>query len=182
MRLRDRNESHSADDDLRLHRRTSSETEHSLRIDAPTPGLNLCRARTRTAINLPADVGRLHLGPLPPHGHGSAHKNHLRPAAPPRPSLCAQDAALSLNHLHTALPSPADDVLACAAEPHPSALLRSRCCPYFFLHPHPGNKPIYPTGRTKKVTTSDRTRISYFTALTSNHLCGSPQREPHTLD
>jgi hypothetical protein len=28
----------------------------------------------------------------------------------------------------------------------------------------------------------ERSRISYFTALTSNHLCGSPQREPHALD
>src|ERR1700682_2024338 len=135
MRLRDRKESHSADDDLRLHRRTSSQAEHSLRIDAPTPGLTLCRAPTRTAINPPADVGRLHLGPLLPHGHGSAHKNHLRPTGPPRPLRRAPDGGLSLNHLHTALPSPADDVLACAGEPHPSALLRSRCCPYFFLHP-----------------------------------------------
>jgi hypothetical protein len=28
----------------------------------------------------------------------------------------------------------------------------------------------------------ERSRISYLTALTSDHLCGSPQREPHALD
>ena len=59
---------------------------------------------------------------------------------------------------HTALPSPADDVPACADEPHLSDLLRSRCRPYLFLLPQPANNTIYPTKRTKKVTTSERSR------------------------
>src|SRR5277367_4012706 len=161
MHLRDRNGSHSAGGDLRLPRRTTSETAHSLRIDAPTPALNLCLAHTRTAINPPGVVGRLHLGPLSPHGLGWAHKNHSRPAFPPTPSLFAQDEALSLGHPRTAPPSPADDVLAYANEPHPSAPLRSLGCPYLFLHPHPDNKQIYPEGRTKKVTTSDRSEAEW---------------------
>src|ERR1700678_965597 len=140
MRLRDRYGNQTAGDDLRLLRRTASETAHSLRSDAPAPGLNLCHAHTRTAINPPADVGRLHLGPLPLRGLGSAHRNHSRPASPPGPSPRAPDEALSLDHPRTELPSPADDVQAYADEPLLFAQLRSHCCPYLFLQLHPGNK------------------------------------------
>src|SRR5271154_6579224 len=35
---------------------------------------------------------------------------------------------------------------------------------------------------TKKVTGSERTRISCFTALANDQVCGSPQREPQVVN
>src|ERR1700727_3071714 len=172
MRLRDRYGNQTAGDDLRLLRRTTSETAHSLRNDAPAPGLNLCHAHTRTAINPPADVGQLRLAQLSPHRLAQVRKSPSHLASPPPPSPSARDEALSPDHRHTALPSTADDVLACANEPHPFDQLRSHCCPYPFLQPHPASKLIIPTGCTKKVTGSqDDDSVGELTER--RPLCGS---------
>src|ERR1700729_1210836 len=40
----------------------------------------------------------------------------------------------------------------------------------------------FPGKRRPSICHPERTRISCFTALTGDHVCGSPKREPHAVD
>src|ERR1700677_1709208 len=166
MRLRDRYESHSAGDDLRLPRHTTSGTADSLHSDAPALAPNLSPAHTHTAINPPADEDRSHYDQLSPHGLGSVRKNHSRPASPPPPSPYVRDDARPPNHLCNAVKEKADDALLYAGALHPSARLPvPRCCPCLFLQLPPTNRSIYSEQRTQKVTTSDRSEAQWSDCL-----------------
>src|SRR5271156_2760526 len=159
MRLRDRYGNHSAGDDLRLPRHTTSGTADSLHSDAPALAPNLSRAHTHTAINPPADEDRSHYDQLSPHGLGSACKNRSRPASPPPPSPYVLDDPRPPNHLCNAVKEKADDALLYVDAPHPfDRLPLPGCCPCLFLQLDPTNRPIYSEQCTKKVTTSERSR------------------------